>query len=139
MRLLIEEKQAAMKTLPAMDSDFESSNVHSIGYDEPSMTLFVRFWGDSKSKRSQVAGPIYKYYGVENRVYMQMYYAKSKGKFVWERLRERYRYTLVGRSGWRGPMKKASRPNAMNPAKTDARKRRAKRSRSPKKKPAAAR
>ena len=129
-----------MKTMPAMDSDFESSNVHSIGYDEPTMTLFVRFWGDSKSKRSQVAGPVYKYFGVEKRVYLQLYYAKSKGKFVWQRLRERYRYALVGRKGWRGPSgSKESRPNAMNPARRDARKKAStKRRRSAKKKPAAA-
>jgi len=130
-----------MKTLPAMDSDFDSSNVHSIGYDEPSMTLFVRFWQASKSKRSQVPGPIYKYFGVEKRVYLQMYYAKSKGKFVWERLRNRYRYTMIGRKGWRmAAPKKRNRPNSMNPARQERRMTPAKKKRkSTTKKPAAAR
>lgn len=89
--------------IPEMWEDFDSSNVHSIGYDEPSSTLFVRFWKDSKSKRSQVPGHIYKYFNIEKRLYLQFYYAKSKGKFVWERLRTRYRYKMVGRAGWRGP------------------------------------
>lgn len=138
MRLLIEQKVAQMKNLPVMDSDFDSSNVHSIGYDEPSMTLFVRFWKESLSKRSQVPGPIYKYYKVPKKIYLQMYYAKSKGKFVWERLRKRYRYTMIGRPGWRGPLKKKSRPKAMNPAREE-RRRSAPKRRSSKKRPAAAR
>lgn len=119
MRELIENARARMKTLPAMDSNFDSSNVHSIGYDEPSMTLFVRFWQMSKSGRSQVPGPIYKYFNVDKKIYLQFYYAKSKGKFVWERLRKRYRYAMIGRTGWRGPKK--SRPNAMNPARNKKR------------------
>jgi|GEM_PF-4777180 len=140
MRELIEQKQAIMKTLPVMDSDFSSSNVHSIGYDEPTMTLFVRFWQESKSKRSQVPGPVYKYFNVEKRIYMQLYYAKSKGKFVWERLRNRYRYTMIGRKGWRmAPPKKKNRPNAMNPARNENRTASKKRRRSSGKKPAAAR
>jgi hypothetical protein len=141
MRELIEQKAATMKTLPAMDSDFESSNVHSIGYDEPSMALFVRFWQDSKSKRSQVPGPIYKYFNVEKRIYLQMYYAKSKGKFVWERLRGRYRYSMIGRKGWRGPgyTQKKSRPKSMNPARNEKRMRPPRRRKSSGKKPAAAR
>jgi len=139
MRYLIEQKRAEMRTLPAMDDDFDSSNVHSIGYDEPSMSLFVRFWGLSKSKRSQVAGPIYKYFNVEKRIYMQMYYAESKGKFVWERLRGRYRYAMIGRKGWRGAGYKQKRPNAMNPARNESRTSPPKKRRSPGKRPAAAR
>lgn len=141
MRELIEQKVATMKTLPAMDSDFDSSNVHSIGYDEPSMMLVVRFWQASKSKRSQVPGPIYKYYNVEKKIYLQLYYAKSKGKFVWERLRGRYRYTMIGRQGWRGPgyKQKKNRPNAMNPARQEARRSPPKKRKSTGKKPAAAR
>jgi len=102
--------------MPVMVSDFDSSNVHSMGYDEPSRTLYVRFWKDSGSKRSQVPGQIYKYFNVPKKIYMQFYYSKSKGKFIWERLRERYRYTMIGRKGWRGPVSSA-RPNAKNPAK----------------------
>jgi len=128
-----------MKTLPAMDSDFESSNVHSIGYDEPTMTLFVRFWQLSKSKRSQIPGPVYKYFNVEKKVYLQMYYAASKGKFVWERLRNRYRYAMMGRRGWRGPMTKVNRPNAKNPARQERRMAPPKKRRSGSKRPAAAR
>lgn len=129
-----------MKTLPAMESNFDSSNVHSFGYDEPSQTLFVRFWKDSKSKRSQVAGPIYKYFNVPKKIYLQMYYADSKGKFVWERLRNRYRYTMIGRAGWRmAPPKKKSRPNAMNPARQEKRTSPPKRRKPSSKKPAAAR
>jgi len=138
MRLLIEQKKALMRTLPPMESNFDSSNVHSIGYDEPSMTLFVRFWQESKSKRSQVPGPVYKYFKVPKKIYMQMYYAKSKGKFVWERLRSRYRYTMIGRPGWRGPGKK-NRPNAMNPARNEKRMSPSKKRPASKKKPAAAR
>lgn len=86
--------------IPIMDP-VESSNVHSIGFDEPTETLFVRFWGDSKSKRSKVPGPIYKYFNVPKSIYLQFYYADSQGKFVHERLKGRYRYKMVGRAGWR--------------------------------------
>lgn len=138
MKDLIKDRQKQMKEIPVMDSDFDSSNVHSIGYDEPNKILYVRFWGESKSKRSQVPGPLYKYLGVEKRLYLQFYYAKSKGEFVWERLRERYRYILIGRKGWRGPtVKKKSRPNSMNPARHTRRKGSSTKKRP--KKPAAAR
>jgi hypothetical protein len=103
MRRLIEQKEKEMpqqQAIPEMLS-VDSSNVHSIGYDEPTETLYVRFWKSSKSKLSQVPGSVYKYFKVPKRVFTQMFTARSKGQFVWERLRERYRYAMVGRAGWR--------------------------------------
>lgn len=102
MRRLIEQKEKAMQkqAIPEM-LRVDSSNVFAIGYDEPSETLYVQFWKESKSKASQMPGPMYKYFKVPKRMFMQMYTSKSKGQFVWERLRERYKYTMVGRAGWR--------------------------------------
>lgn len=101
----LEKKNKNMEMIKVSLDDVDSSNVHSIGYDEENRILYVRFWMDSKSKRSQVPGPIYKYFGVDKRTYLQFYYSKSKGKFIWERIRNRYRYTMIGRTGWRGPKK----------------------------------
>jgi hypothetical protein len=120
MRELIEARQAMpdQTALPEMVSNFDSSNVHSFGYNEASENLFIRFWKDSKSKKSQVPGPVYKYFKVPKRVFDMMYFAKSKGEFVWFHIRDRYRYKMIGRAGWRmkAPVRKKARGRAKVPA-----------------------
>lgn len=124
MRSLIEkiESENKMATddleLPEMVSAFEtSSNVHSFGYDYAQKRLYVRFQKESKSGRSKMAGPLYVYYNVPERIFTQMYMAKSRGQFVWERLRERYRYKLIGRAGWRLHSPKTGQRRRVGPKK----------------------
>ena len=58
----------------------KSSNVHSIGYENG--TLYVRF----------LTGALYEYYDVPGAEYDAFLNAPSKGRFVYYRLRGRYRY-----------------------------------------------
>lgn len=99
MRSLIEAKMEA-ESIPAMQ-EVESSNVHSIGYDYTKGNLYVRFWKDSTTRRSQVSGNVYKYFDVPFNVFYMMTKMASKGKFVWRELRDKYRYKMIGRKGWR--------------------------------------
>jgi hypothetical protein len=55
----------------------ESSNVHSYGYDEDEMLLYVRF----------LSGALYRYYEVLPEVWEAFQMADSKGQFVWRMLR----------------------------------------------------
>lgn len=80
-----------------------SSNVNSVGYDESLLMLFVRFHPSKK----QPVGPIYKYYHVDKRVFLNMLRVKSKGKYLWRNVRGKYRYARIGRVGWRGPQNKS--------------------------------
>lgn len=82
----------------------QSSNVHSFGYDIDAHTLYIRFKDRSKEKpRPQAPGPIYAYYNCPPELFLKMYRAPSKGKFIWDRLRVRgtvsghqVDYSLVG-------------------------------------------
>lgn len=109
----------------------QSSNVYSFAYDSEASTLYVTYQGHkinagsirrartgiAKSKsRPQLRGKLgstvtgerggrgamYAYFDVPARVFERMKNAQSKGKFVWDELRERgtihghqYRYSLV--------------------------------------------
>lgn len=63
-----------------------SSNIASIGYDEPSQTLEVEF----------LSGTIYQYYGVPQNVYDQLMQDGSKGRFLNTYIKNAYGYSRVG-------------------------------------------
>lgn len=63
-----------------------SSNVASVGYDEPSETLEVEFH----------SGSIYQYYNVNPDTYRQFMEAPSKGQFLNTYLKNAYPYSRVG-------------------------------------------
>lgn len=63
----------------------ESSNVKSIKFDERTRELDVRFKN----------GAEYVYSGIQPSIGNAMPYAQSKGKFVWQVLRDKYPYKRV--------------------------------------------
>lgn len=62
-----------------------SSNVRSIGYDEASSTLEVEF----------NSGGVYQYYGVPESVYATLMRASSKGSYLNNHVKDRYRCRQV--------------------------------------------
>jgi hypothetical protein len=82
----------------------DSSNIYSIGYDNDSHTLMVRFVGRHGHKdNSRRPGSIYAYFHVPARRFLQFLDASSKGKWLWDNVRirgtisgHRYDYALVG-------------------------------------------
>ena len=62
-----------------------SSSIHSIGYDEPSQTLEVKF----------VHGRVYQYADVALEVFEQFLQAPSKGQFFQDEIRDAYPYIQV--------------------------------------------
>jgi hypothetical protein len=70
-----------------MDRDpVSSSNVISIGYDEPSQTLEVEFRGSG----------IYQYYNVPGSLFEQLGASSSKGQFINAYIRNAFPYSRVG-------------------------------------------
>jgi hypothetical protein len=63
-----------------------SSNIASVGYDEPSQTLEVEFTN----------GIVYQYYNVGSALYEQFMRAPSKGQFLNFNIRNAYPYSRVG-------------------------------------------
>ena len=63
-----------------------SSNIASIGYDEPSQTLEVEF----------TTGGIYQYYNVTQAICDQLMQAGSKGQFLAYQIKNAYPYSRVG-------------------------------------------
>jgi hypothetical protein len=63
-----------------------SSNVASIGYDEPSQTLEVEFNN----------GAVYQYYNVTQVVFDQLMQAGSKGQYLAHNIKNSYPYSRVG-------------------------------------------
>jgi hypothetical protein len=63
-----------------------SSNIASIGYDEPSQTLEVEFTN----------GAIYQYYNVTQTLFEQLTQAGSKGQFLAYQIKNAYPYSRVG-------------------------------------------
>ncbi|WP_243613861.1 KTSC domain-containing protein [Shimia aestuarii] len=63
-----------------------SSNIASIGYDEPSQTLEVEF----------LNGSIYQYYNVPINIYDQLMNDPSKGRFLNTYIKNAYPYSRVG-------------------------------------------
>lgn len=63
-----------------------SSNIASVGYDEPSQTLEVEF----------LNGSIYQYYNVPPNMHQELMQAGSKGKFLNTYIKNAYPYSRVG-------------------------------------------
>lgn len=63
-----------------------SSNIASIGYDEPSQTLEVEFTN----------GAVYQYYNVPQPLHEQLMHAGSKGQFLAYQIKNAYPYSRVG-------------------------------------------
>jgi hypothetical protein len=63
-----------------------SSNISSIGYDEPAQTLEVEFKD----------GSVYQYYNVQRALYEQLMQAGSKGQFLHYNIKNVYPYSRVG-------------------------------------------
>ena len=62
-----------------------SSNIVSIGYDEPSQTLEIEFH----------TGVVYQYYNVSQSIYEQLMTAPSKGQFLAYNIKNVYPYSRV--------------------------------------------
>lgn len=62
-----------------------SSNVRSVGYDEASNTLEVEF----------NSGGVYQYYSVPESVYSALMRASSKGSYLNDHVKDRYRCRQV--------------------------------------------
>jgi hypothetical protein len=69
----------------------KSSNVKRIVYNRHVQELRVEF----------LSGAIYRYDGVPKRIAKEMFTASSLGRYVWQRLRGKYPYTMLkaGRQG----------------------------------------
>lgn len=93
-----------------------SSNVRSVGYDDTGKVLYIQYKGYEPKRGQNKPDTLYKYFYVPERVYLKMLGARSKGKFVSWHIKGRYRYRLVGRRGWRGPVIKKQKE--MNVEKT---------------------
>ncbi len=63
-----------------------SSNIISIGYDEPSQTLEIEF----------LNGSIYQYYNVGAAIYEGLMHAPSKGQFLHAEIKNAYPFSRVG-------------------------------------------
>lgn len=63
-----------------------SSNIESVGYDEPSQTLEVGFIG----------GAVYQYYNITLNLYEEMIKSPSKGRFLSYNIKNVYPYSRVG-------------------------------------------
>jgi hypothetical protein len=66
-------------------TNFSSSNVARLSYDEKSSTLEVEF----------LNGSIYQYYDVPQQVWDAFKNATSKGQFMHQNLKGQYRYARV--------------------------------------------
>ena len=82
----------------------KSSNVHSYSYDFAVRVLYVRYLQGKGRHKSK--GPLYAYSSVMPDLFLEMYKAPSKGKWIWDALRIRGTisghkkdYALVGIQG----------------------------------------
>lgn len=66
-------------------SDFSSSNIDEIAYDEGSETLEIRFRN----------GGVYQYFDVPEAVWGELKAADSKGKYLAVNIKGTYRYSKV--------------------------------------------
>jgi len=105
-------------------TEVRSSNIKAIGYDEAKQELFIEFLHkDSFGHASRfIEGDLYRYYKVPKAIYERLMAAASKGTYIWESIRGRYRYRLKGRAGWRGPSNRVEE-RARNIQKTKKKKR----------------
>ena len=74
-----------MAELPIMYDVSDSSNVLAFGYDEANRDFYVKF----------LNGSTYIYKMVEPDILDLFFAAPSKGKFVWQYLRDRYEYSRI--------------------------------------------
>jgi hypothetical protein len=58
----------------------ESSNIKAYFYNKENCFLLLQFHG----------GRVYQYLDVPNKIYLGLKRAKSKGKYVWKNIRDRY-------------------------------------------------
>lgn len=63
-----------------------SSNLRSVGYDEPSETLEIEF----------LSGGIYRYFNVPVNLYRKLMQASSKGRFLHQYIKNAFPYSRVG-------------------------------------------
>lgn len=133
-----EPNRTGIEMFPAVGS----SNVHSYGYDEAAVTLYVRYLapalsgsaivgfvrqdrnkrfrgtaGKTLTGKTNKPGPLYAYDGVSKAVFNRMHQAASKGKFVWDRLRVRgsiwqHKYRYRLVAGGESPMSAAGMTTA---------------------------
>lgn len=68
----------------------ESSNIHSVGYEPVTKVLEVRF-----RRKKGTGTSLYRYAGVESKMYKKMMQAKSHGKFFHKNIRSKYPYQRV--------------------------------------------
>jgi hypothetical protein len=62
----------------------QSSNIQSVGYDETTSTLFVKYTSGT-----------YKYDNVDKKVYDDLLTSTSKGRFMNENIKGQYTYSKV--------------------------------------------
>jgi hypothetical protein len=62
----------------------QSSNIQSVGYDETTSTLFVKYTSGT-----------YKYNNVDKKVYDDLLTSTSKGRFMNENIKGQYTYSKV--------------------------------------------
>jgi len=83
---LQEARRAARPRAPKLRwKRVRSSNVHSIAYNPNEAILYVKFLDMS----------VYCYYDVEEETWSDFVIAPSKGRFVWQRLRDIYEYDRI--------------------------------------------
>lgn len=68
----------------------KSSNIHSVGYEPKTKVLEVRF-----NRKKGTGQSIYRYAGVESKIYKKLMAAPSHGKFFHKNIRMKYPYTKV--------------------------------------------
>lgn len=84
-------------TVPSFVPVKDSSNVQGISYDPKGNFLYIQFLPDNPRYK----GPVYKYWAFPEQEYRRFLKAKSKGTFVWQYIRDRYRYKRWTGFGWR--------------------------------------
>ena len=62
-----------------------SSNIAAIGYDEVEAILEIEF----------LSGAVYEYYGVPPEVFDDFLMSSSKGKYMWDHIRDIYEYERI--------------------------------------------
>jgi hypothetical protein len=92
-----------------MQRTLRSSHVASVGYDAERRTLYVEYLevkprrGRHQPKRLKPgATVVYRYFNVPPYIFTQALHAPSVGHYLHVRVYGKYRYTKLGRRGWRG-------------------------------------
>jgi hypothetical protein len=73
-----------------------SSNVHSIGYDRESKTLYVRFKDHFIKSRSEwTRGGLYRYLDVPEQIFQDLKNAESIGSYLHWHIKENFDYEEI--------------------------------------------